>query len=145
MSKLNVVFAGFSQKFVAVILFVLVGLYSCGGGNSDEKNTTVKDEEETTSSSSSSNSSTSSISKENWDAVLQDYEKFVDQYIEFMKKLKKGDASVVQNTTELMTKALDLTKKLDKAKEKELTPAQSAKFKKLQEKLENAAAKGLNN
>jgi len=81
----------------------------------------------------------SKSSSEDWDAILKDYESFIDKYISLMKKAQKGDMNALTEYAEYMEKANDLGEKLGNADD-DLTPAQAAKFIKLQAKLANAAA-----
>jgi len=79
-----------------------------------------------------------SNSSEDWDAILNSYEQFINKYISLLKKAQNGDMSAMTEYTEYMEKATDLAEKLENADD-ELTPAQAAKFVKLQTKLANAA------
>lgn len=90
------------------------------------------------SSSSSSTSSSSNSGSEDWDAVLESYESYIDQYIKLMKKAKNGSASAMTEYVEMMEKATDLTEKLESAGD-ELSPSQMTKFMKLQTRLASAA------
>lgn len=80
-----------------------------------------------------SNISNSSGS-EDWDAVLESYEEYIDQYIKLMKKANNGDASAIVEYMEYMEKATELTEKMQKS-QGSLSASQLSKFNKLQTKL----------
>ena len=82
---------------------------------------------------------TISTKSEDWDAILKDYETFIDKYISLMKKAKNGDMTALAEYSEYMEKATELSEKLGNAGGN-LTATQAAKFAKLQTKLANAAA-----
>ncbi len=101
-------------------------------------------DEESESSNYSEGSNTENISEEStnsedWDAVLQSYEDYIDQYVKFLKKAKNGDMSAMSEYTDMMDKATDLSEKLQNASEN-LTSEQMVRFTRLQEKLVKAAA-----
>ena len=96
--------------------------------NSDADNT---DETETISSSDSNTSSN------DWDAVLDEYEDYIDKYIEFYKKAKAGDMSAATEYASMLESAQSLAEKLSNA-QSELTPTQASRFMKLQQKLTKA-------
>ena len=89
------------------------------------------------SSSSSYNSSSSKSSSKNWNKVLDEYEKFVDQYIKTYKKAMNGDLSAMGEYANLLEKAEELEDDLADA-EDELTTAQMNRYMKITEKLSNA-------
>lgn len=98
----------------------------------------LKYEENTSSTSSSSyNSSSTKSSSKNWNKVLDEYEKFVDQYIKTYKKAMNGDMSAMGEYARLLEKAEDLEDDLADA-EDELTTAQMNRYMKITEKLSNA-------
>jgi hypothetical protein len=91
-----------------------------------------------------------SNSNENWDEALASYEKYTNDYIALVKKMKKlkgkTDNSSIMEYTSLMTDALKLNQdaqefgtKMEDAKS-DLTPTQLAKYMKIQLKLTAAIA-----
>jgi hypothetical protein len=82
---------------------------------------------------------TGNAGNENWDSILNSYEKYINQYIALMKKAKNGDASAMTEYPSMMEKATDFADKLENASD-DLSPTQTARFLKLQTKLTNAAA-----
>lgn len=84
---------------------------------------------------------TSSTSKSgnDWDSVLDDYEKYFDQYVKLLKKAKNGDVSALTEYAKMLEKAQSIGNKLEHAKG-DLTANQSARFLKIQQKLLNAAS-----
>ena len=109
----------------------------------DGINLTVQLSWATSTSSSSSNSSSSSYKKtssksssKNWDKVLDEYEKYVDEYIKFYKKAKNGDLSALSKYADFLEKAEDLEDALEKADDNDaLTAAQLRRYEKIFEKL----------
>lgn len=81
----------------------------------------------------------SSKSDNDWDAVLDDYEKFVDQYIKLFKKAQNGDASAIIEYATCLEKAQSLQEKLENAKS-DLTSKQVSRLTKIINKLSNAVA-----
>lgn len=81
---------------------------------------------------------TSSKSSTNWDAVLDEYESYVNQYIAFMKKAQKGDMSAMNDYAKMLEKAERLSDKLGGA-EDEMTSTQLSRYMKITNKMANAA------
>lgn len=136
--------------FVAT-LFAATTLTSCGSGdktNNDKSpstSTTASPSTESTTSTdtkkeeSSSSEATTSSSSKNWDNVLSDYEKYVDDYVVLYKKAMKGDATAMQEYPAIMQKAQDLQKSLDDAKnDKGFTASHASKMMKIQQKMLDA-------
>ena len=80
----------------------------------------------------------SSKSSTNWDAVLDEYESYVNQYIAFMKKAQKGDMSAMNDYAKMLEKAERLSDKLGGA-EDEMTSTQLSRYMKITNKMANAA------
>ena len=84
------------------------------------------------------NSSVSSTSDTDFDEFLTAYENYINKYIAIMQKAKNGDYSAMTEAATLMQDAQEYGEKLQKMSGN-LTPAQIAKFQKLQQKLLSAA------
>lgn len=80
----------------------------------------------------------SSKSSTNWDAVLNEYESYVNQYIALMKKAQKGDMSAMSDYAKMLEKAERLSDKLDDA-EDEMTSTQLSRYMKITSKMASAA------
>ena len=92
----------------------------------------------TTASSSMSSSSTSSFSQD-WNKMLDDYEKNVNEYIKYVKKLSKGDKSVESKVDDYYWAADDLEEELEEAyKSGKMTSAQKKRYNKIEEKFTDA-------
>lgn len=94
--------------------------------------------------SSSSNSSTSMSSDSNgggsdWDAVLDDYEEYIDSYIEMCEKMADGDMSAMSSYTEMVDMANSFGEKLSRA-EGSLSASQMSRYVRLNEKWAKALA-----
>ncbi len=83
-------------------------------------------------------SSTDTESTEDFDAVLESYEEYVDQYISYLKKAANGDMEALSEYPALMEKAQELSKNLEKAKG-DLSASQLAKYQKINMKMLEAA------
>lgn len=94
---------------------------------------------ETTTSDASASTSTSSSSTEDWDAILNDYEEYVNQYIKLMKAAQKGDASAMSEYPAMLEKANSLNSKLTSG-QGTMSSAQASRLLKIQNKLASAAA-----
>jgi hypothetical protein len=70
---------------------------------------------------------------------LDQYEKFVDDYVAAMQKAAAGDVSAMTNAMSLMEQAESLTERPGNASA-ELSAAQAARLLQIQTKLTNAAA-----
>ena len=58
----------------------------------------------------------SSSGSEDWDALLDSYEKYVDKYVSYIKKAAKGDMTALAEYPSLMEKAQEFSDKLQNAK-----------------------------
>jgi len=102
------------------------------GGNKDISNSLSQNAIEEDSNEQNSNTS------EDWNAVLDAYEKYVDQYIRMMERVNKGDDTAIAEYPGLLAKAEELQKKLENAKG-EMTSTQIARLNKIQQKMLDAA------
>lgn len=80
------------------------------------------------------------VSNNDWDSALNEYEQYMDEYIKFIKKSQAGDATAMLDAAELMSKAESTGKRLDEARD-ELTPKQIKKLTKIQNKMLTAMQK----
>lgn len=75
---------------------------------------------------------------ENFDEWLNEYEEYCNSYIALLKKASNGDMSAIAEYTKMLQKAQKMSKKMEDVKG-DLTPAQLAKFQRIQAKLMKAA------
>lgn len=101
--------------------------------SSDDESSSSDDDDDTDSYSSSSSGS------QDWDALLNSYEQYVDKYISYMKKAAKGDMSALSDYPALMEKAQDLSNKMSGA-QGDMSAAQWARYMKITNKMTQAAA-----
>jgi len=80
----------------------------------------------------------SSSGSEDWDSVLDSYERYVDKYIALMKKAKAGDASAMTEYPSLMEEAQEYGDKLQNASGS-LSPSQIARYQRINNKMLRAA------
>lgn len=73
-------------------------------------------------------------SANNWDAILDSYEQYVNQYIKVSKKAMNGDMSATAEMAGIIDKAEKLEKKL-KGAEADMTPSQISRLAKINSKL----------
>ena len=88
---------------------------------------------------SSSQKSTRNIGGEDWDTILDEYERYTDKYISCMKKAANGDISALNDMPSLMESAERLGDKLEKASDN-LSMEQAARYVKITAKLTSAIA-----
>lgn len=98
----------------------------------DESSSSDDDDDDDTDSYSSSGS-------QDWDALLNSYEQYVDKYISYMKKAAKGDMSALSEYPALMEKAQEFSDKLSGA-QGQMTSAQWSRYMKITNKMTQAAA-----
>lgn len=83
--------------------------------------------------------SSSSSTGNNWDNLLDDYEKLVDKYIALLKKSSSGDMDALTELASYMQKAQDLYEKLENADD-EMTIEQMNRMVKINSKMAESAA-----
>ena len=106
---------------------------SDSSSSDDDESSSSDDDDDTDSYSSSSSGS------QDWDALLNSYEQYVDKYISYMKKAAKGDMSALSDYPALMEKAQDLSNKMSGA-QGDMSAAQWARYMKITNKMTQAAA-----
>ena len=79
----------------------------------------------------------SKTSSNKWDALLDDYEKYVDKYIKVYKKAMNGDMSAMSEYVDLLGKAESLSEELDNA-QNDMTSAQMNRYLKITNKMSEA-------
>ena len=82
--------------------------------------------------------SSSTSDSNDWDALLDSYERYVDKYISCMKKAANGDMSALSEYPSLLEEAQEYSEKLQNA-QGEMTSAQWNRYLKITNKLANAA------
>ena len=85
-------------------------------------------------------SSNSSSGSEDWDAILDAYDRYVTKYISYVNKAANGDMTAMAECASMMQEANDLAEKLQNAKG-ELSSAQVARYTKIMNKMASAAQK----
>lgn len=86
----------------------------------------------------SGSGSFSSKGSEDWDKVLDAYERYVDKYIVLMKKANNGDASAMAEYVQFQNEAQNLNNKLARAKS-DLSASQLARMNRINNKMLKAA------
>lgn len=104
--------------------------------------TSEERKEDTESSSDDGSTQTSDVGDEKFDKVLVDYEEYVDKFIGMMEKANKDDnIDALMDYPELLEKAKDLEKSLNKAKNaKSLSSEQLKRMAKIEMKMVKAAS-----
>ena len=82
--------------------------------------------------------SSSSSSSQEWDALLDSYEEYVDKCISIGKKMAEGDMTALTEYTALMSKAEEFGDKMENAKGS-MSASELARYTKITEKLIKAA------
>lgn len=104
-----------------------------------DSNSTSYDGSETADNSSVSDSESADVSdSEDWDALLNSYEEYVNQYIAYVKKAAKGDATALAEYPSLMEKAQEFSEKMQGAKG-DMSSAQWARYMRITNKMASAA------
>lgn len=85
----------------------------------------------------SGSTSTISSSTNNWDKLLDDYEKYVNECVKLLEKEDRGEYVSEKKIDDLLDKADELEKALDKGLDK-MSDAQYKRYTKLDDKLTNA-------
>ncbi|MCH5176599.1 MAG: hypothetical protein J1F25_01160 [Prevotellaceae bacterium] len=85
------------------------------------------------------NDSSAPVDTGDWDAMLNSYEQYVNQYIKYIKKAADGDLSALAEYTELMQQAQELSEQLEQAKN-EMSASQMSRYLKITQKMAEAAA-----
>ncbi len=101
---------------------------SSSSSDSDEVTEIVADEVEV---------ETVSAGSEDWDSILDEYEKYCDKTVALYKKAQAGDISALTEYTSLLESAQSLQKKLENAGS-DLSAAQAARLNKIAAKMANA-------
>ena len=71
---------------------------------------------------------------EDWDALLDSYEEYVDSYISLLKKASDGDLSAMSEYTDYLNKAEEFGKKLENSTD-EMSVSQVARLNKITQKM----------
>lgn len=82
-------------------------------------------------------STSTSSGSDNWDKVLDEYEKYIDQYIELYRKALNGDLSALSDYANMLEKAESYSEKLSQA-EGNMSASQMSRYIKLTGKLSSA-------
>ena len=98
----------------------------------ESSNGTITEDEDTADS--------SSASSQDWDAMLDSYEEYVDRCISIAKKMAEGDMTAMTEYPALMSKAQEFCDKMENAKGS-MSASQLARYTKLTEKMLKAAQK----
>ena len=103
-------------------------------GSSSSKSEVTDDDDD---SSDDSSSAFDSDSDEDWDAFLDEYEEYVDDYVALYKKAMNGDMDALSEYADVLQDAQDLNNKLSKAKGS-MSSSQVARYTKITNKMVNA-------
>lgn len=98
--------------------------------SSDEISSEENDEDEISDSSESDS--------EDWDALLESYEEYVDKYISYMKKAAKGDMNALSEYPALLEKAQEFSEKMQNA-QGVMSSSQWSRYIKITNKMTKAA------
>lgn len=104
---------------------------SASSSSDDESDDNSSDDDE-------SYNSYSSTSSQDWDALLDSYEQYVDKYISLMKKAANGDMSALTEYPALLEKAQEVSERLEDAKD-EISSSQMARYMEITNKMATAA------
>jgi len=89
----------------------------------------------------SENQTLNSSDHKDIDKMLDDYEEYVDKYIDYSKKLQKSDMTAMKDAAEIMEKAEDYGNSMEKIKdEEELTAKQVKRMMEIQTRMLSAVS-----
>lgn len=113
--------------------------YKCEDGKYEYE--FVSEDDSDTYSNSKNNEGRKSIKsgKADWDKVLDDYEKYVNQCISVYKKISNGDMNAMNSYSQLVENLGELSEKLENA-EGEMTTSQANRYLKITQKLTSAVS-----
>ncbi|MGM9869942.1 MAG: DUF6591 domain-containing protein [Sodaliphilus sp.] len=103
----------------------------------EDKISTITVSSSSDESASSSDDTASASGGEDWDALLDSYEEYVDEYIKLMKKAENGDMSAMTEVASYMEKAQALSNKMANAKGS-MSASQVARYTKILNKMASA-------
>lgn len=106
--------------------------------DSEESSVSSDDSSDEESSDDEESISSSSSGSQDWDALLNSYEQYVDKYISYMKKAAKGDMSALAEYPVLMEKAQEFSEKMENA-QGDMSASQWARYMKITTKMTTAA------
>lgn len=99
--------------------------------SSDDEDSSYSDDDDT--------DSYSSSGSQDWDALLDSYEEYVDKYISYVKKAAKGDMSALSEYPALMEKAQEFSEKMQNA-QGDMSSSQWSRYMRITNKMTQAAA-----
>lgn len=100
---------------------------------SDDDGSSIEDDDDD-----DSESVSRSSGSEDWDSVLDSYERYVDKYISYLKKAQNGDASALDEYPSLLEEAQEYGEKLQNAKG-DLSASQISRLNRINIKMMKAA------
>ena len=111
---------------------------SSSSESSDDSSVSSEESSDEESSDDEESISSSSSGSQDWDALLNSYEQYVDKYISYMKKAAKGDMSALAEYPALMKKAQEFSEKMENA-QGDMSASQWARYLKITNKMTKAA------
>ena len=135
------------KKYLTIYTVACLALLiaACGSKKSEDNDFDVEEIEEVEDPLDAEDTDDYEFSREessstDWDAVLDEYEKYVDSYIKLVNKVNKGDVSALSEYAEMLEKAESFADKLDNADD-EMTAMQLARYEKITMKMSKVAIK----
>lgn len=81
--------------------------------------------------------SSSSANSQDWDALLDSYEEYVDEYVALAKKASKGDMRALEKYPQLLEKAQKFSDKCENVRD-DMSSAQAARYMRITNKMASA-------
>lgn len=126
-----------AEKLLKKIKYVrIIDLKAAYEDENEKKQLEEKEAEESQEEVADESDDTSAASGEDWDAVLDSYEKYVNNYVRLMKKANAGDASAMSEYPSMLQEAQEFSEKLSNA-QGELTSTQMARYLRITKKMSN--------
>ena len=82
----------------------------------------------------------SALAANDWNTLIADYEKLVDQVIQIHSKVKAGDYEAAKDLSPISLKCQELSAKIMSSQQTDLTPEQIKRFQLIADKLQKAIA-----
>jgi len=114
------------KLFIGILLSLSTALFTLESCNSKEKTETQNHYE--------TESTSGKVSSNDIDDMLDSYEDYVDQYIDYMKKVSKGDMNALADAPALMEKAKEYGDKIENSKG-DMTAEQIARMSQIMNKM----------
>lgn len=128
----------FEAEGEGITQFKMGSSFKCHGTSDDSYSDSASSDDGSYSSDDDDDDSYSSGSQD-WDALLDSYEEYVDKYISYVRKAAQGDMSALSEYPSLMEKAQEFSEKMQNA-QGDMSSSQWSRYMRITNKMTQAAA-----